>query len=1142
MRNELIEDDLPESDDGEARRVPTRHAAFGTRHSSLTDQQARAVTTRGVSVVLSSGAGCGKTQVLTQRYLSHLRDDAAEIGQLVAITFTDRAAREMRKRIRDTIKQGLKAAANPAARERWAAHLRGLETAAVCTIHAFCGTLLRQHSLAAGLDPRFEVLEEVLSVNLRDEALRDGLQSLLTAPSLAGDDLRELVPLYGWRATVEAVEHLLVAPDPAAWDEWCQRPAAEIAGEWLSVRRAELLPAYVRHLTTAAPKIAHCLRLLRTTPCLGPKTRVNVQRLLAETPRLAEAPDLAAAVAELCEAAKVGPERGKAWPDDQAYQAIKEAFEGFRKDLPDKLELFTTDPDRPDEAVTVGQRLLRVAAACARVYRERKRAAGVVDFHDLLTLARDLLRDRPDVREQVRRRFRFVLIDELQDTDPVQMELVEYLFGNGLTHGKLFAVGDAKQSIYRFRGAEVTLFQGLRQSVPPEGRQELSVNFRSQPALLHFTNALLGRHMPDYEPLTARRPQTNPVPCIEFLWCPRGDKESVTESRRREADRIAGRVAAMVGRGERLVVDRTGPEPALRPVRPGDIVLLFRSMSNVAIYEAALRTHGLDYYLVGGRAFFAKQEVYDLLNLLRALENPQDAVSLAGTIRSPFGCLSDEVLYLLARHRDGLWAGLHDDATLARLPAADRPAAARARRYFDRWRERKDRLPIAGLLNFVLTDCGYDAALQYEFLGDRKLANLWKLIDLARTFDRSGLFGLAEFIQRLGELVRSQPREEQAATQPENADVVRLMTIHQAKGLEFPVVVLPDLAATTGGPHLPAAHWDARLGCVARPPADDDPPLFSDFGWQLWRAREALADWHEDLRTLYVACTRAEDYLVLSAALPEPVRPVNTAITVLAERFDLVSGRCLDPSLPDGERPLIRVHTPDEPVKEVSLPRRPVAPPAPLTGADEAASAPVPKRRPAGAVVSLEVSELSALGPRERVLRMVMKAWDFRDQDGWQQPLADALAAETSLVRSARLVQELAPELRAFAESELRGELDRAAEVWRDIEFLFAWPFEDEPGPTLQGCIDVLWRDERGGWHVLAWDASVPTVPDPWQGRKLALLVRAWAVALQVGTWPRSMTLFGLTRGQAVTASPREPMARAALRLWLHARTCDGVT
>src|SRR5207244_3702032 len=156
---------------------------------------------------------------------------------------------------------------------------------------------------------------------------------------------------------------------------------------------------------------------------------------------------------------------------------------------------------------------------------------------------------------------------------------------------------------------------------------------------------------------------------------------------------------------------------------------------------------------------------------------------------------------------------------------------------------------------------------QFEFLGDRKLANLWKLIDLARSFDRSGLFGMAEFIQRLGDLVRTQPREEQAATQPENADVVRLMTIHQAKGLEFPVVFVPDLAASSGPPRQPVAHWDARLGCVIRPPADDPPP-FPDYSQRLWNTAEDIEDWREDLRILYVACTRAEAYLVLSAALP----------------------------------------------------------------------------------------------------------------------------------------------------------------------------------------------------------------------------------------------------------------------------------
>src|SRR5262249_55218930 len=155
-------------------------------------------------------------------------------------------------------------------------------------------------------------------------------------------------------------------------------------------------------------------------------------------------------------------------------------------------------------------------------------------------------------------------------------------------------------------------------------------------------------------------------------------------------------------------------------VRLGDVVLLFRAMTNVELYEGALRRYGLDYYLVGGRAFFAQQEIYDLLNLLRALENPQDRVSLAGALRSPFCCLSDDVLVVLTPSAEGPSAGLHDEATCARLPAGQRPRAERARRFLDRWHALKDRVPIARLLGEVLADSGYDAATQFEFLGDRK--------------------------------------------------------------------------------------------------------------------------------------------------------------------------------------------------------------------------------------------------------------------------------------------------------------------------------------------------------------------------------------------------------------------------------------
>jgi ATP-dependent helicase/nuclease subunit A len=793
-----------------------------------------------------------------------------------------------------------------------------------------------------------------------------------------------------------------------------------------------------------------------------------------------------------------------------------------------------------------------------QAYRDLKRQHSVVDFHDLLVRARDLLRDHPEVRDRLQERYRFLLIDELQDTDPVQMEVVQSLCGAGLSGGKLFAVGDHSQSVYRFRGADVHLFRHLRASMADAGRLGLTLNFRSQPQILHFANALFARRLADYEPLRAFHPQVNTGACVEFLCSPREDSANVNEARTREADWIARRIALMVGR-EALVRDESG---ALRPVRQGDVVLLFRAMTNVHLYEAALRRHGLDYYLVGGRAFFAQQEIYDLLNLLRALENPQDGVALAGTLRSPFCCLSDESLFVLGRRRDGLWAGLHDAEAFSRLPPDQRPAAERARRNLERWRSLKDRLPIARLLGEVFADSGYDAATQFEFLGDRKLANLWKLLDLARTFDRSGLFGLADFIGRLGDLVRTQPREEQAATQPENADVVRLMTIHQAKGLEFPVVFVPDLTSITGGAHQPVAHWDARLGCVVRPPADEEETPLPDFGWRLWQAGETVEDWHEDLRTLYVACTRAEDYLVLSAALPESFRPSGAWMYALAERFDLGTGNCLDAGIAEESRPRVRVTLQ---VEELNHPPSGERVPGPQYSvlSTQYSAAPVPislKGKRIVTIAELEqclqspatAEQLPAafawqfdtedgsdrgtwLAPRDcfdsvsdpdeariaRVVQSVLARWDFISPEGWRT----LLAHETG---------EVAPWLERFAASELRRDLAAAARLHRDVEFILPWPSPDREGETvyLRGMLDVLWEDAAGEWHLLLFGTR-PVRPGEGDkalaARKPGLLLAAHAVRQRWGGWPKTATYSCLPSGQSLRLTSRQMQQRQVL-------------
>jgi ATP-dependent helicase/nuclease subunit A len=1114
--------------------------------ASLTEQQRRAVVTRDVSVVLSSGAGCGKTHVLTERYLSHLRDDGAEVNQVVAITFTDRAAREMRRRIRQAIAGHLRTTADEKEAVIWARHLRNLETAPISTIHAFCATILRQYAVVAGLDPRFDVLEEVLSLNLEQEALEISLQRLLTAETQTGDDLRRLVPLFGWRIVVEGIQYLVRSRDEARWRNWLAASDDKIIEGWHNLARRALLPQYVESLIASRPRIVRCLSLLRQHPPRPGPMKANVQTLFDKLPRLAEARDLAAAVEELAEAAKVGRIGIKAWPDRNVYEAIKKAFEDFREEIRgQKLEAFTETSDGVDEAIAVGRRFLRVAMEAVQVFRERKRLHGVVDFNDLLLLTRDLLRDRSDVRAALQERYRFLLIDELQDTDPVQMELIGTLCGAGQTAGKLFAVGDPNQSIYRFRGAEVRLFQDLRNQIDHEGRQYLTLNFRSLPGTLDFTNALLGHRLADYEPLRAHRPSLSSEPCVEFLWSPLPESATAADGRVVEADWIARRIISLVDRGA---------------ARWGDVVVLFRAMTSVHLYEAALRKYRIDYYLVGGRAFFAQQEIYDILNLLRALENPQDGVSLAGTLRSPFCCLSDEALFVLGRHREGLWAGLNDWSLDDRLPADQRAPVERARRFLERWRGLKDRLSIARLLGAVFADSGYDAAMRFEFLGERKLANLWKLVDLARTFDRSGLFGLADFIARLDDLVANQAREEQAATQPENADVVRLMSIHQAKGLEFPIVILADMAAIVGGTPPPAVAWNAELGCVVRPPTGEEPAPFSDLGWRLWQARDDMEQWHEGLRTLYVACTRAENYLILSAALPENYQPGNAWMTTLTERFDLASGQCLVSGFEKKRRPAINVFDRACPVPESSgsSDRRPVVLPqlpdatgprrwepiVPVadrraSGGDARESRRRGKKRAASTAFQSDLfseldepDESAATGASavEPIVRQVLAGWDCRDPDGWQS-LLKAFATDRAVEAEAQSWLE------RFAATELCREFAAAVERHHDIEYcvdLAEHAPEGMTPPLVHGNLDCLWRDVDGAWRLAICTGreapSAASQETAWRERLRETVLAAEAVRRQTGDWPCEVVLYFWGSGAIVRKDGRRLSAPRILK------------
>jgi ATP-dependent helicase/nuclease subunit A len=1130
-------------------------ASATERFGGFTDEQRRAVTTRGVSVSLSAGAGCGKTFVLTERFLAHFEPggpDALEpdqIGQLVAITFTDRAAREMRERIRRKCQERLQAAAGDDA-GYWVELSRALENARISTIHSFCAALLRSRAVEAGVDPQFAVLEQAQADTLLWEAIDDEIRRLV---SERDETTLELAVRFNLDVLREIVRVFILEGTPDEFDRWLAVSPDEQVARWMTCFEG-LPPVIGRQLATSGPARA-VRQVLHANLPTNDVMRGRRAVLLETLDRLHAGPrgvdELARLLNDVVENALVrGGGGANGWPSEEAYRTFQREATALRKTA--RQLRAVADFNAPDArgAAIVGRQLLGLAAAASAAYTRRKEELRVMDFNDLLWHTRRLLAndEHPRLVEQLSSRITLLLVDEFQDTDPLQVQLVEALCGAGARGGKLFFVGDYKQSIYRFRGADPHVFHRLREGTPAEGRQSLSLNFRSQPDILHFVNALFWDDLGDaYEPLRATRPQVGPRPAVEFLWAAGapGNREKVDALRAREADWIARRIRGILDAGEPIVWDAeaaAAKRPAARPARCGDFAILLRALTNVEAYEAALRDYGIDYYLVGGHAFYAQQEIYDLLNLLRTLNDPADVVSLIGALRSGFFSLADETIFWLAQHHGGVPGGLFAGGYPDEIGAEQKDRAAFAARTIARLRACKDRLRICELVEMALALTGYDAVLLNEFLGERKLANMLKLQEQARGFQRGEFLGLADFITQLAEFVAGQPDEPLAATHSEDTDVARLMTVHQAKGLEFPIVIVPDLDRRPWD-KPGRVHFDARLGPLVRLPAtgEDDP---APSGFDLWRCLERDEEAAELNRLLYVATTRAADYLILSGGVNNVGDTNGPWTELLARRFDLASGRFMG-RLPDGEtRPAVTVTDAEPAVRHAKAARRSkVDLEATIAEMEQA----VPRAAGVRAVDPIEpdpsarrqysFSRLSGAlaGKYEWLDRVEFHSETPHDPRGLGTLVHAALAAmdlaapgdvrglverlaEQHLPEGTAEVDEAAEMIARFAVSERARRIAAARASHAEVEFLLGWPPEGpNPGEiVLRGFIDRLYQDDGGRWHVIDFktnrlsDGGLAAHAAPYE---MQMLVYGLAAERILGSPPASLTLHFLRSG-----------------------------
>jgi ATP-dependent helicase/nuclease subunit A len=801
----------------------------------MTDRQREAVTRSRGLVCVEAGAGAGKTSVIAERFLNLVATEGLAPSEILTITFTRKAAQEMKQRIIG----GLAAAGLTARR-------REVENAYIHTIHGFCERLLRENPFDAGVDPSFPVIDANEGTRFQERAFE-----VAAAQALASEGpLRELVAAGSTRGVFGREPGDLLASlriqTAKLLDQvrsygftrerlvgWCEQAEAGIDAAHDDALRLVAEEARERLVGVLGPARDEGLASLRerieATPTEDPrKWREEMEPVLAEIAALrppGQSERARRAMTELKQAARQAMQR---------FGAVDEALER--------------------EAARHAAGLLRLALLTWERYDELKRADGSLDFSDLELGAATLLEECEPVRSRYRAKFRQILIDEFQDVNPLQAALVERLSSGD----NVCFVGDPRQAIYGFRYCDLRQFVRWSAEVREMGMEDpeaaahipLDTNFRARPAILRFVARLMERgRRPEFGELIPSRQEAPTGPPVEVWLMPGYDT-------RQEGRLIAQGIRAMMS-DPAAKIEEGG---RLREPRWSDFALLFRATPAIGHYQAALYEAGIPNHIVrAGRNFYARYEVRDLRNALQALARPHDDMALACLLRSPLVGLSLDALTLLAAQPER--PPLIETLGAHGLPAEDAAKLDRFLEWFLPLSRHVDRRQVGETLELVLRETDYPAKLLRREEGDRQLANVRKLLQMALD---SGGSTIEQYVRRLDRLEKIAQREGDAPTHDEHANVVKLLTVHGAKGLEFPVVILA---------HLSYASPPFRDSFVADPSAPLLGAKLGDraslrFDLLLERKKREIED--EEWRLLYVAMTRARDYLVL--AVPGALR------------------------------------------------------------------------------------------------------------------------------------------------------------------------------------------------------------------------------------------------------------------------------
>lgn len=801
-----------------------------------TDEQKQAIETIDCNVAVSAGAGSGKTKVLVARFMYILEQSLAqkkplEAANILAITFTRKAAGEMKTRIRQSISDKINEDKLNAS--FWRKQLQNLERAQITTIHGLCSRILRENPVEAQLDPGFTVAEDFEGQQFVKDCVARYLRHALTQENAA---LRRLLHIYGAASFTTQVSGLLpqLADITGRLDAGEQQDLTQPYREFLAACegwKEELLLA-LTELVEQREKLTSKTSQGRKTLNLLAELFVQVQsELRAEKTDFTTLDNVLGGM--------------------QARGNVKELLLDIR-DLCNKLR----QQELVKNAIPVVQDWQAVLQELEEYISQQKAQLELLTFDDLELQALELLQSNEQVRRKYHERFRYIMVDEFQDTNERQRQLIYLLCGDSMTElegSKLFIVGDAKQSIYRFRGAEVRVFAEVQRELAKRGGSllKLSKNFRSIKGVLTACNIafkeLLGEDMSRdvyFEALDYNKDVVIEPVLLEVGYA----QEQQPQRRRLEAATVAQKMRELHDKEQ---------------VAYGKMTVLLEAMTECAVIAAELENKNIPYVIIDGKGFYERQEVLDLLHLLTVLHNRYRSLELAGVLRSPYFGLDDATLtQLFLRGADSLWQALQE-ADIACLPAEQGARMQRARELLTQLRSYAALYALPELLAELWRVLAVEAVLSVQKHGESKLANACKLRDEATAFCAGRQASLGDWLAQVEAVRESNAKATTANLDAEEA--VQIMTIHKSKGLEFNTVFLPQLDRK-GQSDTSVIKYNREYGLGIKAPLADG-ALVSTAVLDAIKEFDKQREREEYVRKLYVAMTRAEERLIMSGAV-----------------------------------------------------------------------------------------------------------------------------------------------------------------------------------------------------------------------------------------------------------------------------------